>query len=106
MNILLIIILITYFLSINVYGALMLNFQKKCRENNEENSSVSDIKLLLTGALGGATGIYMFMLILKYRLRSFFLMVFLPVMIAVNVFIIISLFKGNYNFLNSVKAPL
>ncbi len=101
MNILLTIILITYFVAINVYGALMLGFQRKSREKNEENASVSDIKLLLTGALGGATGIYMFMLILKYRLRSFFLMVFLPVMIAVNVFIIISLFRGNYNFLNS-----
>ncbi len=98
MHILLIIVLITYLVAINFYGVLILNFQKRDTEDGDEAHNVSDIKLLLTGALGGAIGIYVTMFVLKYRLRSFFLMILLPIMIAINVYIAISLFRGNYNF--------
>ena len=103
MNALIITILITYLVAINVYGIIILNYQKKSTLNanpNVNHHKISDIKLLFTGALGGAIGIYVFMFIFKYRLKSFFLMILLPIMIAVNVFMVISLLRGNYVLLN------
>ena len=58
------IIIIVYIIAINLYGILMLRFQKKAREDgDEENIGISDTKLLLAGILGGATGIFVFMFI-------------------------------------------
>jgi uncharacterized membrane protein YsdA (DUF1294 family) len=60
------VITIVYILAINLYGILMLRFQKKDREENEETRpSVSDTKIMLAGLLGGATGIFVFMFILS-----------------------------------------
>ncbi len=101
MHVLLTIVLITYLVAINFYGVLLLVFQKRDREEGDEESiAISDVKLLLTGALGGAIGIFASMFALKYRLRSFLLMVLLPVMIAITVYVAISLFSGNYAFFN------
>ena len=64
MPIIVYVLTIVYFLAINFYGVLMLNFQKKAREKgDEENIAISDTKLVLTGILGGATGIFIFMFI-------------------------------------------
>ena len=94
------IIVIVYFLSINFYGILMLHVQKKAREDgDDENITIGDSRLFIAGLLGGATGIYLFMFIFKYRLKSFFMMVFMPVLVAVNVYLMISVLVGNYNFL-------
>lgn len=99
-NVLVTIILITYIIAINVYGIIILNYQKKSTLSEDKRHKVSDIKLLFTGALGGAIGIYVFMFIFKYRLKSFFLMILLPIMIALNVYFIVSLIRGNYVVLN------
>lgn len=89
-----------YMLAINIYGVLILNFQRKARlENNEIDGSVSDGKLFLAGALGGALGIYLFMFIRKYRLKSLFLMVSMPVLIALNIYVIVLLFNSNFGFM-------
>ncbi len=78
-----------YLIAINFYGVIMLNFQKKAREDgDEENVSIGDSKLLLSGILGGATGIFVFMFIFKYRLKSMLLMVIMPVLIAINGYVI------------------
>ncbi len=96
MQIFFIVLLCVYLVAINFYGVLILHYQKKAREQgDEENITIGDSKLLLTGLLGGATGIYIFMFIFKYRLKSLFLMVFIPVFIAVNVFTVIWLLQGN-----------
>ena len=93
------VLIIVYIIAINVYGVMMLRFQKKARENgDDENLMVSDAKLFLTGFLGGATGIYVFMFIFKYRLKSLFMMVFMPVLIALNVYAIIFLMNGGLSF--------
>ena len=95
MQTLLYILIIVYVIAINLYGILMLRFQKKARENgDEENITISDSKLFLAGLLGGATGIYVFMFIFKYRLKSFFMMVFMPVLIAHNVYLLVIFFSG------------
>lgn len=93
------IITITYIVAINLYGILMLKFQKKAREDgDEENIGISDTKLLLAGFLGGATGIFIFMFILKYRLKSLFMMVLMPVFISLNVYIIFQAFSGRFGY--------
>lgn len=97
MPVLVYVLTIVYFVAINFYGILMLNFQKKARQDgDEENIAISDTKLFLAGLLGGATGIFVFMFIFKYRLKSLFMMVFMPVLIALNVYVIILILNGGF----------
>lgn len=96
-----IIVIITavYVIAVNFYGIMLLHFQKKSRESgDEEKASVSDAKLVFTGLMGGATGIFVFMFIFKYRLKSLFMMVIMPVLIAINVYLIIILFNSGFGF--------
>lgn len=88
-----------YMIAINLYGVLILNFQRKSRLDENQDNSISDGKLFLTGALGGALGIYVFMFIMKYRLKSLFLMVVMPVLIALNIYVIVLLFNSNFGFM-------
>ena len=84
------IVFIVYLVAVNLYGVLMLRFQKKASEDESgETPKISDAKLFLAAILGGATGIFVLMFIFKYRLKSLFLMVFMPVLIAVNVYLIV-----------------
>ena len=93
------IIIIVYVVAVNFYGILMLHFQKKARQNgDEENITISDGKLLLTGLLGGATGIFVFMFIFKYRLKSLFMMVIMPILIAINVYLIITSMRNGFRY--------
>ncbi|MBO7344963.1 MAG: hypothetical protein J6U92_03385 [Clostridia bacterium] len=93
------VLIIVYILAINLYGALMLRFQKKAREDgDEENIAISDTKLLLAGFLGGATAIFISMFIFKYRLKSLFMMILMPLFIALNVYGIILLFSNGINY--------
>ncbi len=86
------IVLIVYILAINLYGILILNYQKKSKIENNENLKVSDFKIMLAGALGAATGIYTFMFIFKYRLKCLYMMVLMPIFIALNIYGIIIMF--------------
>lgn len=97
MTILANIVMITYIISINLYGILMLHFQKKARQDGDDESiAISDGKLLLTGLLGGATGIFVFMFIFNYRLKSIIMMVLMPVLIAINIYISVLAFSGGF----------
>ena len=77
----------------------MLKFQKKAREDgDDENISVSDAKLLVTGVLGGALGIYIFMFIFRYRLKSMVMMILMPLFIALNIYLIATFFSSGFYF--------
>ena len=92
------ILIITYYLSINFYGILMLKYQKKKIVDNDDNyPKVSNGRLILSALLGGALGIYLFMFIFKYKRKNILLMTLLPILIALNIYLIILLFRnGNY----------
>ena len=77
----------------------MLKFQKKAREDgDEENIGISDTKLIITGLLGGALGIFVFMFILKYRLKSIIMMVLMPLFISLNAYLIFVTINGGFGF--------
>jgi uncharacterized membrane protein YsdA (DUF1294 family) len=97
MPIIVYVFLIVYILAINFYGILMLNFQKKAREDgDDENISISDTKLLITGLLGGALGIFIFMFIFKYRLKSIVMMILLPLFVVVNAYVIYTIISSGF----------
>lgn len=85
-----------YLVAVNFYGILMLYFQKSAQKNGEEEKTISDGKLLLAGVLGGALGIYSFMFILKYRLKSIFLMIVMPILTGLNIYLIILLINNGF----------
>ena len=98
MPVLFYVIIIAYIIAINLYGILMLRYQKKAREDCSDFDRVGDAKLFIAGLLGGATGIFTFMFIFKYRLKSLFLMIAMPVLIAVNVYFFINVFSNGFGF--------
>ncbi len=83
------IITIVYFLAINFYGIMMLKYQKKAKDTNDESLYIRDGRLYLTAFLGGALGIYLFMFIFKYRIKSLLMMVIMPILIALNIYLLI-----------------
>lgn len=90
---------IVYLIAINLYGVLILRYQKKEREIYEDQPpTVRDSKLMLTGLLGGATAIFVFMFIFKYRLKSLYMMVLMPLLIVLNVYTILAVFNGGINY--------
>ncbi len=99
MRTLIYIVVITYFLAVNAYGIITLNFQKKAyNEGLLKDQTASDLKLVLIGILGGATGIFIFTFIFRYKLKNFLIMVLLPVLAVASIYIIINLFCGNMIF--------
>ncbi len=98
MPLLLIILLIVYVVAVNVYGVLILYFQKKAKEENLDSDSVSDFRLILAGLLGGAVSIYTFMYIFKYRLKSAVLMILMPVFATITIYLVVMLCINGFNF--------
>lgn len=96
MNILFYVVIAVYYLAINIYGIVILKIQKKARtEERPYDETLSDGKIFLTAILGGALGIFIGMCAMKYRLKSLILMVFLPVIIAVNIYIVVMIVTTN-----------
>lgn len=82
------ILVIVYYLSINVYTFFLLRTQKKAEEEGD-CQKVRDGNLFLGAILGGALGIYVGAFVLKYRTSSLLLMVFAPVLIVFHVFLLV-----------------
>ena len=78
------------------------NCEEKMSKCENQISKVSDGKLILTGALGGALGIYIAMFVYKYRLTNFFLMVVMPVFIATYIYLLVVCFTNNFGIIQEV----
>ena len=89
------ILVAVYYLAINVYSFLLLRSQK-ISEENSDCSKVRDGSVFIAAILGGALGIYVAMFVLKYRMRSLMLMVFMPVLIVFNIYLIVVGFANNF----------
>ena len=87
-----------YLVAVNFYGIIILKDQKNSVRKSE-TPKISDLRLLFTALIGGAAGIFTFMLIQKYRMNSLLLMVSLPVITTLNVYLIIfAISKGTMAF--------
>lgn len=100
------IVFIVFLLAINTYGFLLV---KRHSEDETDSPCKSGAgKFLICALLGGALAIYVAMFIYKFRLDSLVMMVFVPVLIAVNVFFAFILFRTNFGFVvkpsNSIYA--
>lgn len=95
MLILLKILVIVYYVAVNVYSFMLLNSQKKNEEEGNCNK-IRDGNLFVTAILGGALGIYLGAFVLRFRTRSLFLMVFMPVIVVINLFFIIAGFANEF----------
>lgn len=91
------IVFLVYILAVNAYGFILVYIRKNDEENSECRPNNS--KLLIAALLGGALGCYIAMFIYKYRLDSLILMVFLPVIVVLNAFIIWELYSNNFGFI-------
>ena len=99
MQILVYVIVIVYLLSINLYGIILLHYQKKSITNPAEENTISNGKIFLTGLIGGALGIFIFMFIFKYKLKSMLMMITMPLFVALTVFLVIILFNSGITLL-------
>ena len=95
MRVLVYVLTIVYFLAINFYGVFMLVLQKR-QIDSDEKVDIKDGKILLSGLLGGALGIFIFMFILKHHLRDLFMMVIMPIFATLTIFLIYMLFSGGF----------
>ena len=89
------ILVIVYYISINVYTFFLLRSQKKAEEEGD-CQKVRDGNILLGALLGGALGIYVGAFALKFRTSSLLLMVFTPVLIVFHIFMIIVGFAHDF----------
>lgn len=88
---------IAYILAINFYAFTLVKSLKDDFTDGEPNKS-SDGRLFLTGLLGGAITIYACMFIFKYRLKSLFLMLLMPVLGVLNVYLWVIAFRSGFTF--------
>ena len=93
-------LIIVYILAINFYGIIILKSQKDTKANPDQcnPNPIGDAKLFITGFLGGALCIFVFMFILKYRLKSMGMMVLMPVLIALHSYLVVTLFTNGFSF--------
>ena len=88
---------ITYILAINFYAFMLIRGLKDNYVDGEINKS-SDGRLVLTGVLGGAITLYVCMFIFKYRLKSLFLMLIIPILAVLNVYLWVLAFRSGFTF--------
>ncbi len=94
------ILIAVYILAINVYSFMLVYNQKKQSEEKGE-IKIKDGKLYISAILGGGAGIYLALFILQYRTHSLFLMISIPLIIAFNVFIFITIFSTTFTYIDN-----
>ncbi len=101
-------IFIVYLLAINVFGFMLILTDKRNNqsiddettdENKVKKNKISKSKLISTAFLGGALGIYLSLFILKYKTNNLFLMITMPLILAINVYILIFIFSNTFGII-------
>lgn len=88
---------LAYILAVNLYAFLLVRDLKDEYIDGQPNKS-SDGRLALTGLLGGAITIYVCMFVFRYRTRSLFLMILIPILIVLNIYIAVLAFRSGFTF--------
>ena len=83
-----------YLLAINFYAFLLV----KNLKDETDNYKKSDGRLFLTGLLGGAITIYVCLFAFKYRQKSLFLMILMPLLGVLNVYLTILAIRSGFSF--------
>lgn len=88
------VLLIAYLFAVNFYGVILLRAQRDEVYGDDGKWHSGDGKLMLTALLGGATGIFITMFLLRFRLKNMLLMLLLPVVAALNLWLVFSAFRS------------
>lgn len=88
------ILLAVYLAAINVYSFILVRTLKKREETREADKKSGNAKLFIAGFLGGALAGYVALFALKYRTDNLLLMIVLPVLAALNVYLLVALFRS------------
>ena len=88
---------IAYILAVNFYAFLLVKGLKDDYADDAPNKT-SDGRLFLTAFLGGAITIYVCMFVFKYRLKSLFLMLLMPILGVLNVYLWVIAFRSGFTF--------
>lgn len=91
------ILIAVYLVAVNVYAFFLMRLQKT-QALYSNNTTVKDGKLLLVGIMGGALGIFISAFILSYRRDSMFIMIVMPLLIALTVYLTILGILGDFSF--------
>ncbi len=86
-----------YLLAINFYAFLLVK-NLKDETDGTDNYKKSDGRLFLTGLLGGAITIYVCLFAFKYRQKSLFLMILMPLLGVLNVYLTILAIRSGFSF--------
>jgi uncharacterized membrane protein YsdA (DUF1294 family) len=97
MDYFIIILIATYLLAINVYGVIILKYQKnEIKSIRATKPLIKDVRIFFTGVLGGAPLIYIFMFIFRHKLKNMLFMIIFPILVALYGYLIYLFFKYNY----------
>ena len=88
------ILLAIYLAAINVYSFMLVRTLKKREETRETDKKSGNAKLFVAGFLGGALTGYVALFVLKYRTDNLLLMIVLPILAALNIYILIALLRS------------
>ena len=86
-----------YILAVNFYAFLLIKGLKDDAAYGSVDKS-SDGRLFLTALLGGAVTIYLCMFLFKYRTKSLFLMLTMPLLGVINVYLFVLAFRSGFGF--------
>lgn len=97
MIVLLIVLLVVYVLAVNFYSFMLMLLQKKQSSlATKPKRVITDGKILLSAVLGGALSTFISTFLLKYRRDSILIMVVTPLLVAIQVFIVVSAFTSGF----------
>lgn len=86
---------IAYIIAVNFYAFLLI---RDLKDESIQSGKSADGRLALTGLLGGAITVYVCMFVFKYRVRSLFLMLLMPLLGVLNIYIFVLAFRSGFTF--------